>query len=243
MNAVKIIQYGGLAFSGILTLSLFVRLYGNGPYGWLMGLAALALFEVGAGSWLHTLGQAKHRQRTIVRAAMWWCVLASILSSASEIILSTNLWEPAFDIEFWTLIVIAGSLAVNLVGGLLYEMNDPDKAERARELDQRASMKEAAWRIEDKVLTDSISKAEQDTDSISQAVADALRGEIRTDSVGFLLGLTRNGASRQPQLPAPQPAQVVEKDTAEIDRPAIPVVSKPPVANGRKEPENAFLRR
>ena len=59
-----LLKIGGLVFSAGLTLSLFTRLFGLTPFGLLMAIAALALFEGGAFGWAHLLPKAREAQRT-----------------------------------------------------------------------------------------------------------------------------------------------------------------------------------
>ena len=191
------LKYFGLAVSGLLTVSLFVDLYGATAYGIIMALLALALFEAGAIAWSSLMPLAKIGQRGIVKLCQWFCVSASVVSSCAQIILGTHLWEPGFDVGFVTLLVICAALAVNVFGVFAYEQLDPARHEINRELDRQAKAREAAAKLEDRVIDQSLIKAESKVSEIAGQVSDALSYELRGDVVNYLLAQTRGGHNRR----------------------------------------------
>lgn len=196
------LKFGGLLLSSALTISLFIRLFGFGPYGIFVALAALALFEGGAVAWAHVLGEAKQGQRSVAKLGQWYCVMASVASSGAEIILSTNLWEAGFDVGFVTLLIIIGALGVNVLGAVAFDQLDPRTAERNRELDRSAKSKREAERLEERVIDQSLIKAEGKVNEIAGRVSDELAAEIRGDVLHYLLAQTRGGKNSR-TLPAP----------------------------------------
>ncbi len=217
------LKYGGLALSSMLTVTLFVDLYGATAYGISLALAALALFEGGALAWAALLPHAKQGQRGIVKAAQWFCVVASVVSSGAQIILSTKLWIPGFDVGFVTLLIIVGALAVNVMGVFAYEQLDPQRAEANRELDRQAKARDAARLLEDRVIDQSLIKAESKVAEISGAVSNSLADELRGDVVNYLLAQTRGGDNRRLKAPttnynaAPSGTARREPDPAALD--------------------------
>lgn len=227
------LKFGGLALSAGLTLGLFVRLFGANAYGIFLAVAALALFEGGAIAWNGVLADAKHGQRTISRSAQWFCVLASVLSSGAEIILSSRIWSPPFDVGFMTLWIIVGTLAVNVIGVIKYEMLDPLTESKHRELDRAAKAKREAARLEDQVIEQAMIKADSEVARIAGSVSDALAAELRDDVTAYLLASTRNGHN----LPVP-----ANRNLIHAEAPPAPVLATPPSpkagrgANQRSEP-------
>lgn len=215
------LKFGGLALSAMLTVSLFVDLYGANAYGISLALAALALFEGGAIAWASLLPHAKQGQRGIVKGAQWFCVTASVISSAAQIILSTKLWEPGFDVGFVTLLVICAALAVNVMGVFGFEQLDPQRAEVNRELDRQARARDAARLLEDRVIDQSIIKAEAKVAEISGSVSNSLAEELRGDVVNYLLAQTRGGRNHArldvAHYNATAPAARREPDVAALD--------------------------
>lgn len=219
------LKFGGLALSSALTMSLFVRLFGMGAYGLLMALAALALFEGGAIAWSHILTQAKHGQRAIAKLGLWFCILASVVSSGAEIILATNLWTAPFDVSFLTLLVIVGALAVNVCGIVAYEQLDPASAARNRELDRQARARNEAARLEESIIDQSLIKAEGEVAKIAGSVSDLLARELTDDVSAYLLASTRGGDSGK-RLPVMARAEAMpEDDDRYFDAPTVKVAS------------------
>ena len=251
MSKVSYIKYGGLLFSAFLTIALFVRLFGSGPYGVLMGIAALVMFEGGAVAWELTLPEAKNRQRNLVRLALGVCVATSILSSGAEIILSTGLWKPPFDIQFYTLAVIVVSLAVNVAGGIGYYILDPEVEKKNVKADREAAALKRERAFEDQVVNLSLDKAEKMVEDIAEGVAGKLAEEVKEDVIRHLLAQTRGGLNSlpRPNMPTYQPSRPVYQPQASISegqfhRPApesvpikiqdedypVPIASKPTLA-------------
>lgn len=211
-----VLKYGGLLMSSLLTMSLFLDLFGYGAYGILLSIGGLCLFEVGALGWAALLPRAKGGQRGLVKFATWYCVAASVASSAAQIILSTNLWLAPPETGFITLMVLATALGVNVCAVFGYEMLDPDRAETNRELDRQAATRSAAARLEDRVITQSLIKAEAKVAEIAGQVSDALAGEMRGDVVNYLLAQSRGGDSRR--LHSPRSNDVTPEARDEIDQ-------------------------
>lgn len=201
------LKFGGLALSSILTISLFLRLFGNDVYGISLAVAALCLFEGGAIAWARVLQVAKGAQRGIAKGAVWFCVIASVTSSGAEIILGTRLWQTPFDMNFVTLAVIVGALAVNVLGVFAYDQSDPVTADRNKELDRQARARQEAARLEERVIDASFAKAEGRVMEVAGDVSERLASEIRDDVVGYLMAQTRGGDSgtraSKPALPRP----------------------------------------
>lgn len=211
------LKFGGLALSSILTVSLFLRLFGNDVYGISLAIAALCLFEGGAIAWAKVLNQAKGGQRGIAQGAVWFCVVSSVVSSGAEIILGTRLWVTPFDMNFVTLAVIVGALAVNVLGVFAFDQADPVTMERHRELDRQARARRESQRLEDRVLDASFAKADGEVAAIAGDISDRLARELRDDAVGYLLAQTRGGDSTaravKPALPRPAAAMSYNAET------------------------------
>lgn len=197
------LKFGGLALSAMLTVNLFMRLFGRDVYGVSLALAALCLFEGGSIAWAKVLQVAKAGQRDIAKGAVWFCVVSSVASSGAEIILSTGLWSPPFDLNFLTLAVIVGALAVNVLGVFAYDQADPVAADRNKELDRQARARREAARLEERVIDASFAKAEGRVMELAGDVSDRLATELRDDVVGYLLAQTRNGAGQGNKRLAP----------------------------------------
>lgn len=214
-----VLKYGGLLMSSLLTVSLFLDLFGYEAYGIMLSIGGLCLFEVGALGWAALLARAKGGQRSLVKFSTWYCVAASVASSAAQIILSTALWVAPPETGFVTLLVLASALAVNVCAVFGYEMLDPDRAETNRELDRQARAKEAAARLEERVIEQSLIKAEAKVAEIAGNVSDAMASEMRGDVVNYLLAQTRGGDNRRLPAPAsnlPAPAST-RRDPAAMD--------------------------
>ena len=181
MNAY--LKYGGLAFSAGLTISLFLRLFGFEAYGITLALAALVLFEGGTVAWSRILNYAEQGQRGVAYFALWYCAIVSVVSSAAEIILATELWTPPFDVGFVTLLIIAASLAVNLLGGLAYEQLDPDTADKHRELNRLAREAAAQASIEESFTTHAVMQAKAKAKQIAGDIADKVGESIKQTAV------------------------------------------------------------
>jgi hypothetical protein len=223
----QFLKYGGLFMSSLLTIGLFIDLFGNDAYGILMAGAALALFEGGSIAWAHILTQAKYGQRIVARFAMWFCVLASITSSGAQIIMTTDLWKPQFDTGFIALATVVLALVVNVAGIFGYEYLDPERAEINRELDRGAKTKSETDKLTDRLTNQALIKAGAKVNDIAGQVSDALASEIQHDVMIYLLSQTRGGANTI-QLPA---AQTV------IDQPAQATATRPAAAPPQPKPQ------
>ena len=177
------LKFGGLALSAILTLSLFIRLFGAGAYGISVAIMALILFEGGALAWARIVDHAEGGQRGIAYFALWYCAVVSVVSSGAEIILATQLWQAPFDINFVTLAIIATSLAVNVLGVLAYEQNDPDTAEKHRELNRLAKESQAQASIEESFTTHAVMQAKAKAKSIAGEIAEQVGEVIKANAV------------------------------------------------------------
>ena len=229
-----LLKYGGLAFSGGLTLSLFVRLFGAGAFGLVMAGAALALFELGAAGWAHLLKTARDGQRQIARVCLAVTVALSLLSSCTEIVLATHLGARAFaliDLEFVTLLMIAAALSANVIGAICFEYAAPETTNKMRELERQAKARKAAHDLEDKVTELAITRAEAEVESVAADVAGRLAVGLREGIVTRLLA-----AELRRELPEPAPAYAMgggdesgEFPTAKYPavRVARPVMPKP----------------
>lgn len=226
------IKWAGLFFSAGLTMSLFVRLFGLTPYGIAMAALALVLFEGGSEGWAQMLKVAQGGQREIAKAAMWFCVVASVASSGAEIILATKLWKPPFDTEFITLAVIVGALAVNIMGIFRYEQLNPDTAKRNLALDRQARAMSEAHRLEDNIIDQSYTQAESKINEVAAEVADNLSGKLRDDVTNYLKAFGHHAPAPATQLPAPAP------QTAQASQETLPSKSNEPSQDELK----AFMR-
>lgn len=192
----QFLKYGGLAFSSMLTVALFIDMFGNGAYGILMAIAALALFEGGAIGWSHLQTQAELKQRIVVKTCMWTCVLLSLVSSGAQIILSTNLWKPeGLDTGFIAILAVVIAMFVNVTGIFAYELLDPERAETNRERDRQAKTREGTEKLENMVLEQALIKAKSRVNDVAGQVSESLAAEMRNDVVVYLLSQTRNGAN------------------------------------------------
>lgn len=180
------LKYGGLLFSAGLTLSLFLRLFGVGAQGIIFALAALTLFEGGTIAWSRILNTAEQGQRGIAYACLWFSAIVSVVSSALEIVLSTSLWASPIDLNFVTLIIIALSLAVNVLGVLRYEQLDPDIAEKHQELNRLARESAAQASIEDTFTTHAVMQAKSKAKAIAGDIADQVGETIKSSAVNRL---------------------------------------------------------
>lgn len=227
------LKFGGLALSSILTVSLFLRLFGNDVYGISLAVAALCLFEGGAIAWAKVLNQAKGAQRGIAQGAVWFCVVSSVVSSGAEIILGTRLWVTPFDMNFVTLAVIVGALSVNVLGVFAYDQNDPVTVERHRELDRQARARRETQRMEDRVQDASFAKLESEVAQMAGEISDRMAREMSGDLATALLAQTRGGDSGTTSLrttkPALPPAPVVAYNA---DAEAQPDLTMRPRVNG-----------
>lgn len=208
------IKYGGLLMSAALTMALMSDLFGKYGefYAWLMALSALALFEGGTILWGRMIDAARGGQRGVAKLCMWLCVLFSISSSILQIVMSTSLWKPEVDLGLIALWTIAGALAVNVVGVILYEFLDPDRAEKNSDLDRSARAKNEMYKLSDRVTEKALLKAGGLVEQISGDVSQQMASEIQQDVMIYLLSQTRNGQ----QLMINQPAAVTHsKSSAE----------------------------
>lgn len=164
-------------------MSLFLRLFGFEAYGIIMAVAAIVLFEGGTIAWSKILDTAEGDQRGVAYGALWFCAITSVVSSAAEIILATQLWEPSVDVGFVTLIVIASALAVNVLGALAYDQLNPDTAERHRELNRLAREAKAQASIEDSFTTHAVMQAKSKAKVVSGEIADRVGESIKVDAI------------------------------------------------------------
>lgn len=222
------LKIGGLLLSSLLTISLFVRLFGLGAYGILMSLAALALFEGGAVAWNHLIPKAKHDQRQIAKAAQWFCVGTSIVSSGAELILGTHLWEAPFDVPFFTLLIIVAALAVNVIGVILFEQSDPNVAAVNRELDRQAKSGQEKERLADAILDQALMKTESRVAEIAGDVSDKISGDLSDDVRRFLLSRSTGRHSTTTVLPLPPlgEAPPLPQPTADLSQWSIYAVAR-----------------
>jgi len=207
-----LLKYGGLTFSGALTLSLFVRLFGAGAYGLTMALAALALFEMGAAGWSHLLKTARDGQRQIARVCLSLTVALSLLSSLAEIVMATQLGADSLallDLPFITLLMIGLALSANVIGAIAFEYAAPELASKLRELDRQGKAQKAKQEYQDKVFDMALVKTEQKIDDQSNELADwiaeGFSGEIKT-KLRALRTLSAPVGETRRELPAPEPA-------------------------------------
>ncbi len=177
------LKYGGLAFSAGLTISLFFRLFGTEAYGIVLAIAALVLFEGGTIAWSKILDHAEQGQRNVAYFALWYCAIVSIVSSSAEIILATRLWTPPFDLNFVTLMIIAISLGVNVLGGLAYEQLDPDTADKHRELNRLAKEAQARANIEDMFTSHAVMQAKAKAKDVAGDMANEMGEAIKQTAV------------------------------------------------------------
>jgi|WetSurMetagenome_2_1015567.scaffolds.fasta_scaffold11081_2 hypothetical protein len=201
------IKYGGLLMSSALTVALFTDLFGKYGdfYSWLMALSALALFEGGTILWGRMIDAARGNQRGVAKLCMWLCVGFSITSSCAQIVMSTSLWKPNIDMGLVALFTIAGALAVNVVGVILFEFLDPDRAEKNRDFDRDARAKNEMYKLSDKVTEKALLKAGGMVEQISGDVSHAMAQELQIDVMTYLLSQTRNG-QQMVAIPAPSRA-------------------------------------
>lgn len=208
MNTNAYLKFGGLAFSAALTMSLFARLFGTEAYGITLAIAALVLFEGGAIAWERTLDHAEGAQRGIAYGALWFCAIASVVSSCTEIILATDLWTPAFDIEFVTLIIISIALGVNILGALAFNQLDPDVAEKHKELDRMAKELAAQNSIMDMYTAHTLLETKKRAKENSQYIADSVGADLSDTVARKFTQRPRNTSPRT------APAQAFARDAA-----------------------------
>lgn len=185
----------GLVFSGLLTIALFLRLFGYELYGWTMAILALALFEMGAEAWSRALPEAKHGQRNIVRFAMWYCIAASLASSSSEIVMATNLYVYDKDsINLITLIVIVGALIVNVAGVFAHNQQEPDVVVNNREMDLEATYEDNEYKKLKRLAHLALKKADEQFEEKSEELAKEIsdmRHEKVVDGIAKAHGVKR----------------------------------------------------
>lgn len=233
------IKYGGLLMSAALTIALFIDLFGKYGqfYSWVMALSALALFEGGTILWGRMIDTARGNQRGVAKLCMWLCVLASIVSSCVQIVMSTNLWKPDFDIGLFALFTIAGALAVNVVGVILFEFLDPDRAEKNRDFDRQARAQNEMYKLSDKVTEKALLKAGGMVEEISGDVSHQMAAEIQQDVMIYLLSQTRNGQN----LMINQPAAVTHAKDAPPKKAEPTPIEKFKAAFGKQDAPLATL--
>lgn len=221
-----VLKYGGLAFSGILTISLFVRLFGTGAYGLSMAIAALALFEIGASGWSTIWEDAREGQRTIATVCLAITVALSLLSSLVEIVLATNLGADTLaivDMEFITLVAIAAALATNVVGAITFQFNDPDVHARSSELARQARVKTAQDKHRNKLTELSLTKAEERIEGMANEIASQISEGTAQQVITQLL------ASSPRQLPPPRPQLPMNHQYAQqVEEVKLPSFNRPP---------------
>lgn len=217
------IKYGGLLMSSALTITLFTDLFGKYGdfYSWLMALSALALFEGGTILWGRMIDTARGNQRGVAKLCMWLCVGASIVSSCAQIVMSTDLWKPQFDMGLLALWTIAGALAINVVGVILFEFLDPDRAEKNRDLDRNARAQNEMYKLSDKVTEKALMKAGGMVEQISGDVSQQMAAEIQQDVIVYLLSQTRNGANSATAKAIIDQAPQAEPDKLPVAKPSL----------------------
>ena len=217
------IKYGGLLMSSVLTLALFLTLFGRYGdfYAWLLAGSALVLFEGGTILWGKMIDPARGNQRGIAKLSMWICVGLSITSSCLQIIMSTDLWKPEFDTGLVALFTIAIALAVNVIGAILYEFFDPDRAEKNMDLDRAARARNEMYKLSDKVAEKAFLKAGGLVEEVSGKISLALAEEMRIDVQTYLLSQTRNGEQSM-QLPSNAAQQTINQPAATTHPEAAP---------------------
>ena len=211
------LKYGGLTFSAGLTVSLFLRLFGFEAYGIILATAALVLFEGGTIAWSKILDVAEGGQRGIANFGLWYCAVVSVVSSGAEIILATKLWTPPFDINFVTLMIIALSLAVNVLGGLAYEQLDPDTAEKHRELNRLAKEAKAEASIEESFTTHAVIQAKAKAKHIAGEIADKVGESIKDKAVNRMTSARTFARDGAPMLTASAGGQAQTFTREEVD--------------------------
>lgn len=118
----------GLIFSGALTVSLFIDIYGVTVWGVFLGVGALALFELGLWAWKKALVEkARGLQIPIAAVGAFVCALLSVASSGLQLVRSTDLWQPAFDEDGAALLAVVLALAFNIFLGLAWWLADPSR--------------------------------------------------------------------------------------------------------------------
>lgn len=150
-----VLKIGGLLFSSGLTLSLFTRLFGVTPFGLIMALAALALFEGGAFGWARLLPKAREAQRTVAGTCLVIAVGLSLFSSGAEIIMATRLGADALkalDFEFLTLCAIVIALASNVIGALAFDAAKPETRRAAQKLAFEGRLAEMQYKAQTQIM-------------------------------------------------------------------------------------------
>jgi hypothetical protein len=249
-NAVAVVlKVFGLVFSAGLTLSLFSRLFGLTPFGVMMAVSALALFEGGAAGWAFLLEKGREAQRTVAAACLVITTTLSVFSSASEIVLATKFGAGAFaaiDFEFLTLSAIVIALTTVVVGALLYEAMKPETREAARKAGFDARLAEITYSAQDTVIDESEKQVSADMKLRAAELAGHITGRAMGDVEGAVKRLATSRAE-QPAIAAPEwpkttthqaatPAPVVEltanDGVAAFLRSLGALVAQPPAAVG-----------
>lgn len=206
----NVIKWGGLGLSALLTLNMFLRLFGLTLLGSLLAGMALTLYEFGALGWNRLLhAEARHAQRDVARICQWFCVITSILSSGAEITMVATLWQPPFDVRFMTLLMIVSALAVNIIGIVLYEQREPIREEQHKELDRQAKNQKVMQSQQDRIIELSHSRLQAKVSEIAGDVADELADEMRNSVKGYLSHVRKNiNETPAPATPASSPKPV-----------------------------------
>lgn len=216
---ISTLKYGGLSMSGVLTLMLFSDLFWGTPFGLLLIVFALVLFEVGAALWNKILEFSKEFQRPIAAFCMSFCVAASVLSSVSEIVLVTKWFNAGIDVAFWTLMLIGAALAVNIVGIIAFDYFDPVKLRLHREANRdamyamtSADKVDAIWKEADELADREVDQRKGDIARriAEERVADVIRKALESTPGGKNTSSGQQPKQRFPQSqmqPKPQPQQ------------------------------------
>ncbi len=199
-----ILKYGGIAFSAALTIKMFYDLFlpSSGPaFALLMCLSALAFFEGGGIAWSKLLETARGGQIAVAQLATWFCVICSIVSSASEIIMATNLWKPDFDIQFFALSTIIAAVTVCLIGIFAYDQLNPDRLQMHRKAARAARAESKVHTEEDKVEALAMVKVDERAEAMAERVAN-IHADAIVERVAAIMLTGKEPAPKQLEAPA-----------------------------------------
>lgn len=216
-----ILKIGGLVFSSGLTLSLFGRLFGLTPFGILMAVAALALFEGGAFGWAHLLHKAREAQRVVAATCLVIAVTLSLFSSGAEIILATKLGAEALkalDWEFLTLLSIVAALATNVIGALCFDAMKPETRRSAQKLAFEGRLAEMQFKAQNQIMDAAELDADLRVETRAPALARLISDRALQDTQRAVQTLSTAG--RDEQQPAQLPAPVAQAEA--LPAPAWP---------------------
>lgn len=218
-----LLKIGGLVFSSGLTLSLFTRLFGLTPFGLLMALAALALFEGGAFGWAHLLPKAREAQRTVAGFCLVVAVALSLFSSGAEIIMATRLGAEALaqlDFEFLTLCAIVAALATNVIGALAYDAAKPETRRAAQKLAFEGRLAAMNYKAQNQIMDAAEMDADLRVETRAPQLALLISDRALEDTQRAVVALSTAGRDDHPQtaqLTAPAPAGAIPAQDAEAN--------------------------